>query len=201
MKKRVICFDLGDVLVHLRFERCLQELCALSGMDLAQAGDAARLFMGERGLYYNAGKMTPRDYLLELAKQFGIAPARCDEIQAAWCSIFDLWPEMMALAQDCLDAGHEVWLLSNTDPLHFELLRPQMPVLSQMHGLHLSYEIGCVKPDPQFYLHFLQRTGYAPQDCLFLDDREENVAAARAVGIDAHLFVGDVAAARSVCLG
>lgn len=54
MKKRVICFDLGDVLVHLRFERCLQELCALSGMDLAQAGDAARLFMGERGLYYNS---------------------------------------------------------------------------------------------------------------------------------------------------
>ena len=27
-----------------------------------------------------------------------------------------------------------------------------MPVLSQMQGLHLSYEIGHVKPDPQFYL-------------------------------------------------
>ena len=51
-------------------------------------------------------------------------------------------------------------------------------------------EAGLSKPDPAIYHHTLQALGLAnhPQAAFFVDDREENVAAARALGIHAFLF-------------
>ncbi|HKT75289.1 MAG TPA: HAD family phosphatase [Sphingobium sp.] len=45
-----------------------------------------------------------------------------------------------------------------------------------------------VKPDPAIYRLALDRFGLAPHEALFVDDREDNVAAAQALGIAGHLF-------------
>jgi putative hydrolase of the HAD superfamily len=44
------------------------------------------------------------------------------------------------------------------------------------------------KPDPRAYEIVAERLGVAPGDCLFLDDREVNVLAAREVGMRAEVF-------------
>jgi FMN phosphatase YigB (HAD superfamily) len=52
----------------------------------------------------------------------------------------------------------------------------------------LSAEVRLIKPDPAIYEHCLCGLGVAPSDSLFLDDREVNIAAARAMGIRAVQF-------------
>ena len=56
--------------------------------------------------------------------------------------------------------------------------------------VYASHQIGLVKPDPAFYTHILDREDCAPAETVFVDDAEENVEAARKLGIHGLLFEG-----------
>ena len=49
----------------------------------------------------------------------------------------------------------------------------------------ISAEVGLAKPDPAIFHLVLDRLDVAAADALFVDDREDNVAAARALGMHA----------------
>jgi putative hydrolase of the HAD superfamily len=51
-----------------------------------------------------------------------------------------------------------------------------------------SHEIGVRKPDPRAFEMTCALLQVRPEDCLFIDDYDVNVEAARAAGIQAHLF-------------
>jgi putative hydrolase of the HAD superfamily len=53
-----------------------------------------------------------------------------------------------------------------------------------------SHDLHCTKPDPQIYDAVLAELGINPGQALFLDDREENVEAARRCGINALVYSG-----------
>lgn len=52
----------------------------------------------------------------------------------------------------------------------------------------VSGEVGLIKPDPAIYHLALKRFGLAAEQALFVDDRQDNVDAAAALGIGGHLF-------------
>ena len=56
--------------------------------------------------------------------------------------------------------------------------------------VYASHQIGLVKPDPAFYTHILDREDCAPAETVFVDDAEENVEAARKLGIHGLRFEG-----------
>jgi HAD superfamily hydrolase (TIGR01509 family) len=45
-----------------------------------------------------------------------------------------------------------------------------------------------MKPEPQIYLHLLERFGLRAQESVFVDDLQVNVDAAKAVGLHAICF-------------
>jgi HAD superfamily hydrolase (TIGR01509 family) len=54
-----------------------------------------------------------------------------------------------------------------------------------------SHEIGVCKPDPRAFEMTCARLEVRAEDCLFIDDYDVNVEAARASGMQAHLFEGN----------
>ena len=60
--------------------------------------------------------------------------------------------------------------------------------LSRFRDIVVSGEVKLLKPDPAIYYLALDRFRLRPADALFIDDRQINVDAARAVGMHAHLF-------------
>ena len=191
MSAPTVLFDLGNVLVRLALERGVEQLQALAGPSAPAGLDAARVFFDEAALACNKGELAPDAFLEELGRLLGGALAR-ERLAEAWCTIFDPYPEMEALAGEVLDLGHRAYLVSNTDPLHFAHLWPRIPVLRRLSGLHLSYEVRLLKPDPAFMRAALSRFGLDPARCAYLDDRPENVRAAEGLGVPSHLH--DVAA-------
>lgn len=82
---------------------------------------------------------------------------------------------------------HRVICGTNTIDSHYEnhAERGDYALFDQTYA---SNKIGEEKPDENFFRVILQAEGVKPQDAFFTDDREENIEAARRVGINAVLF-------------
>ena len=62
------------------------------------------------------------------------------------------------------------------------------PLVRHIEDRLLSYELGCLKPEPSIYRIAIDRAGVLPEEIFFADDRPENVEAARQAGIVATCF-------------
>lgn len=89
-------------------------------------------------------------------------------------------------------AGYGVYVLSNFG----EYARNKAIELGAINFIDLldgavwSYEIHYVKPEPQIYRTLLDRYGLVPGECVFIDDVELNVQAARDAGMEGIVFTG-----------
>ena len=95
-------------------------------------------------------------------------------------------------------AGHRTALLTNNAREWGVTWRPLIP-LEELFDLVLdSSEIGLRKPDPAIYRLTCRELGLAPVECLFVDDLECNVVAARELGMAALLCADGPATAAEV---
>jgi 2-haloacid dehalogenase/putative hydrolase of the HAD superfamily len=62
------------------------------------------------------------------------------------------------------------------------------PAFGRLNDIVVSGREGVVKPDPRIFEILCRRAGMAPETLLFIDDGAKNVAAARELGFDVHLF-------------
>lgn len=84
--------------------------------------------------------------------------------------------------------GYSVYYLSNYSE-HLMRANPDvLDFLPYMDGGVFSCYVNLIKPDPAIYLCLLEKYGLKAEECLFIDDREENVAAARELGMQAVRF-------------
>ena len=78
-------------------------------------------------------------------------------------------------------------LFSNIDEYRANLLK-KMGLYDPFSFCLLSCDLGVEKPDPKAYAILLEALDLQAEDIVFIDDREENVEAARKFGIDAIHF-------------
>jgi HAD superfamily hydrolase (TIGR01509 family) len=98
---------------------------------------------------------------------------------------------MEALLRELQERGVEMHLLSNY-PEWYRLCDEQLGVFRYVEPSFVSCRTGVRKPAPEAYLHACRTLELLPAQCLFVDDREPNCAAARALDMDAVRFDGDV---------
>ncbi|MFC8664747.1 HAD-IA family hydrolase [Streptomyces sp. NPDC057199] len=96
---------------------------------------------------------------------------------------------MVAYVQS-LRAVTEVGLLSNIPSDHADAFLTAQPWLHTLDHVAFSGKIKAAKPAPAAFHHCVIAMRAAPADFLFVDDREENVRAAQALGMNGHVFTG-----------
>jgi putative hydrolase of the HAD superfamily len=87
-----------------------------------------------------------------------------------------------------LARGRRLLLLSNTNIIHFAMIRERYSLLRHFHDMILSYEVGALKPSPRIYREAIARAGCQAEECFFTDDVAAFAEAARLEGIDAIQF-------------
>jgi 2-haloacid dehalogenase len=97
--------------------------------------------------------------------------------------------DVAALVGEVRAAGVPTYALTNYSAEKWVLSRQRLAVLREFDGVVVSGEERVTKPDEQIYRILLERYGLDPAATFFTDDLAANVAAARAVGIDAERFV------------
>jgi 2-haloacid dehalogenase len=97
-------------------------------------------------------------------------------------------PGTHALVERLAHHGVPQFALSNFGAEFWAMFRPTAPVFGHFRDCVISGEERCVKPDPAIYAVLEQRSGLPAADLLFIDDRRDNIAAARARGWHGHVF-------------
>ena len=146
------------------------------------------------------GELTPEELMSILQRHYD----RCDNwieillIRALANTIFTpenfaatryLVPEGIEFVKACRAAGHEPYIISNWDPHSFSFLQEAHPDFFNLFtGIIISGDVGLVKPDPAIYRFLTNYYKLDTTQCYFIDDREENVAAAQELGMNAILY-------------
>lgn len=185
-----VFLDLGNVLVFHDNDLLNRRLSEQAG-GAAHPAPVIPEPLWER---INRGTLDREGIRREVCAALGVqlSPERFFEV---WNCHFEVHravlPQVEALA-----AQVKLVLLSNTNALHFEYLRPQLPVLERFHALVLSFQVGAVKPEPRIFEEALARAGCAPERAAFFDDVADYAQAASRLGLHGRVFTTAAAFAR-----
>lgn len=97
--------------------------------------------------------------------------------------------------------GKEIYLLSNASLRLLSIYKEVIPAVECFSGIFYSAAHKCVKPQDIIYERFLKKYSLNPSDCFFIDDLEENISAAKAVGISGAVMKSRTAKETAEILG
>jgi putative hydrolase of the HAD superfamily len=137
---------------------------------------------------YDRGALTGTEYWKAVARHAGVA-VNSVQIDALLAADLDLWtqpnPPMIAWAGRLQSAGVRTAILSNIGDAMAEGLIARLPWLAGFELCLWSYALLLAKPDSSIFIKTAEALHTKPTAILFVDDKEENVAAAAALGMQA----------------
>jgi len=182
---RTIIFDLGRVIIPFDFGRGYQALSECTGLSIDEI--RARILATKLVHPFESGKVEPEDFVRQITSALGAQldyTGFCD----IWNSIFSHEPLFEESFLEALRARYRVLLLSNTNAIHFKMIRERYPIISHFDDYILSYEVGAQKPEDAIYRAALAKAECAAEECFFTDDIPDYVEAAKRHGIQALQF-------------
>lgn len=185
MAHRAVIFDWGGVL--MRTEDHSPRLAWDARLGLAP-GSVERVVHGiPEWRQAQRGKISSAAYWRAVQRHLGLAPEEALALRNDFYSGDRLDEQLVGMIRELRECGMRTGLLSNNTPD----LRDEMRAL-KLNGIFdavvISAEIGVMKPEPAAYHAILDAVGAAPQEAILIDDFTENVAGARAIGMQAVHF-------------
>jgi putative hydrolase of the HAD superfamily len=183
-----IIFDWGGVLIHLDKKRCTEAFARL-GVEVSDEltnpyGQRADLMDFEKGL------MTVPEFHDTVRRVYG-AHLTDGQIDEAWSALLLDIPEYKLDVLLELKKSYRLFLLSNTNAVHWEEVRKRFDYRGHraedfFERIFLSHEIHELKPTPEAFLKVAQLAGIEPTETLFVDDLEVSCKAAEALGFKTY---------------
>ena len=94
----------------------------------------------------------------------------------------ELLPHAVEWTASLKEKGYHLYIISNYGEYTLEQTKEKMDFLKYMDGAIFSYQYQIIKPDARIYEQLLKNYDLKAQECVFIDDKAENVEAAKAVG-------------------
>jgi FMN phosphatase YigB (HAD superfamily) len=181
---RLIVSDFGGVICTFDY----RIFCERLAHRIARPADEvyALVFGGDLQAKFERGVLSGPSYHRRVMNLLR-AGVPYDEFFRMYGDIFTEVPATCDLLRR-LAARYPLYLLSDTNEIHFGYVRQTVDVLHLFEQFVVSYEVGVLKPDPRIYREVLRRAALPAEACVFIDDRPGNVEGARQVGMRAFLF-------------
>lgn len=186
MTKKHLLLDLGQVLLPLSEENSIKAFTELT---------ASEELLHQKNLFESIerGEISPEDFRAQVQKHLWrrVYPG---EIDAAWNAlVLEMDPEVINWLKR-MKRKYSIHLVSNINVIHHQYIKQAMgpfaynQFMGCFENTFLSYEMGTRKPEPEFFEKVLETIGCEAEECLFVDDREDNLEAALAMGIEGTPF-------------
>jgi HAD superfamily hydrolase (TIGR01509 family) len=182
---RSVISDLGKVILffdnHIFFRK-IAEFCPFSALDIAERVHKHRDLIRS----FDTGKISPEDFYREVIQRLD-ADVDQKTFFTIYCDIFSLNSPVLDILAGLKDR-YRLILLSNTDIERFGFVKRAFPEIFIFDGYVLSFEVGYLKPHPQIYTEALKKAKARAEECVFIDDIEENIQGAKRIGLDTILY-------------
>jgi putative hydrolase of the HAD superfamily len=135
---------------------------------------------------YDEGKLTGLQFWKNLVRD---AKLNLDDEAIDALNLWDarMWttqnPAMLAWQRALKQHGIRTAILSNMGDTVLANMEREFDWLPRFDVLVWSFQHKMAKPDPAIYRLTLERLGTRPEETLFIDDRQANIDAARALGL------------------
>ncbi len=186
MIKNVI-FDIGNVLVDFRWRALMEDLRL---PEETRAAFQKSVFGSPLWAELDHGVYEEAEILEKFREE---NRAHLDAFNLVWDNR-DKLVEPYAYAKEWIaqlkSRGLQVYLLSNypRDMFTLHAERGSFPFLDAVDGKVVSGFVRMVKPNADIYAHLLNEYHLKESESVFIDDREENVEAAKDLGINGIVF-------------
>ena len=171
-----IVFDIGGVLADFRIKEFLME----KGMDAPTIKRILKAsVMNPYWGKFERGEVTEEETLQAFA---AADPEIEQELRIAFTNLSGMLvirDYAIPLVQQLKEAGYGVYYLSNYSKKAYDECGESLAFMPYMDGGIVSFKVGMTKPDPKVYGCFLDKCGLEAESCVFIDDTEENVTAAK----------------------
>ncbi len=185
-----IVFDLGGVLINLDKQACIQNFKKIGFADIEQYID--NYVQNGVFLAFEKGEINEIEFFSLIKKQLA-KTASSNEIENAWNSMLLYIPLQKLILLRLLRKKYRVFLLSNTNSIHFEFVRTKYfetntyNIHDYFEKCYLSYELKCVKPNKDIFQKMIDDAGIIATETLFIDDSDKNIATAQEMGFQTYL--------------
>lgn len=182
---KAVIFDLGNVLLHfdaVRSARCFSRKAKVP-FDLVWK----HFFTSQAEKAYTRGEMTTQKFFVHSKAIFNCNVSFKD-FCFYWNDIF--WENKgMRKILRTLSRNYPLYLISNTNELHFDHVQEKFPHLFKYFKKTFpSHTVGRRKPDRRIFWKALKTAGLRPAEAVFVDDIPKFVQAARKIGMPAVCF-------------
>ncbi len=176
-----IIFDFGDIFINLDKQATYRELKKLG---VPHISDEMTIIARQ----YEKGIISTQEFTNFFSSQLGVSVS---EVIVAWNSILLNFPrERFLFLKELYESKkYRLFLLSNTNELHISWIQQNwgfnryMEFKNCFEKFYLSHEIKLRKPNKEIYEFALKENNLIAEETLFIDDLEENTAAASTLGI------------------
>lgn len=176
-----IIFDFGDIFINLDKQATYRELKKLG---VPHISDEMTIVARQ----YEKGIISTQEFTNFFSSQLGVSVS---ELIVAWNSILLNFPrERFLFLKELYESKkYRLFLLSNTNELHISWIQQNwgfnkyMEFKNCFEKFYLSHEIKLRKPNKEIYEFALKENNLIAEETLFIDDLEENTAAASALGV------------------
>lgn len=170
-----IVFDLGNVLVKFDSNELIY-----SFFNKRQE-EVKSFYFDSLWNEYDQGLYSVKEMIEKGVKQFPELELCIKKLMYHWTEFVIPLKDNVAYIKDLKQLGFNVYILSNIPEDDTKYLR-SLGVFDNIDGGIFSYEYKKIKPDPEIFHILLEKYNLKASECLFLDDRKDNVVVASNLG-------------------
>lgn len=180
-------FDMGGVIVK---PMKIEEIYNSFEWTISWEQFLYKFISSKKAILIHRGQITIKDYF-NYIKQYIKKEVSYDEFMKSYIkSKQSPYEDTIEIISRLKKLGHKVYILSNLREIDFECYQKKFDT-SMFDDTFLSYELNMLKPDKEIYMYALERIKSASNGVYFFDDIEENVNAAKALGINSYQVTGE----------
>ncbi len=193
-----IIFDLGGVLFNLDYKQSLIAINKLLAIDI-NADSVLKKDILNHIAGYNKGYITTERFIWKFQRLASGKTPQGQDIIRAWNAMMLGWnPEVFEMLAT-LKKKYNLYLLSNINEIHFKFYEKSLTPYgglshfeSHFIQTYYSHKIHLVKPEKEAYSFVINQHDLQSSETIFIDDTEENIISAQALGISVVCHPHDV---------
>jgi len=180
---KAIIFDFGGVVgTPENFEKLREKYSKLFGIS----PDELRPVFRKNWMLWKTNKINEKKFWDNISNELKFK-YNLKQVKKVGRNMFKVDNNIVSLAKE-LKNKYKIYILSNHSKEWFNHITTKYNLNELFEGIFTSYEAKSAKPEKEIYLKFLKKFNLKSEECIFIDNRQDNIKTSKELGFKGIFF-------------